>query len=347
MSSTAPDNPASLVSLADRVACLSRPEIYPDPPQRVEAIETHMAWVFLSEHCAWKLKKPVRTRHLDFRTIADRLRDCLLEVELNQQLAPGVYLGVVPLTIDAARQLHLGSQTQRSEGEVVDWLVQMRRLPRELMLDARIAAGTLTVVDVERAAAMLSRFYVQAPPCGLSGAQYVTRLQSELDENRRELLEGGFEVAAREAAARLDSQADFLKRHAPWFDERVARGRVIDTHGDLRPEHICLTPQPVVIDRLEFQRDLRIHDCAAELAFLALECERLGASWVGDIVFAAYADAAEDRPRPELLVFYRNWHACTRARLALLHLRDDVPRTPMKWVNRARWYINHGASGAT
>ncbi|HEX8108031.1 MAG TPA: hypothetical protein VF516_09905 [Kofleriaceae bacterium] len=35
----------------------------------VECIETHMAWVFLSERRAWKLKKSVRLPYLDHSTV--------------------------------------------------------------------------------------------------------------------------------------------------------------------------------------------------------------------------------------------------------------------------------------
>jgi uncharacterized protein YjiS (DUF1127 family) len=49
--------------------------------------------------------------------------------------------------------------------------------------------------------------------------------------------------------------------------------------------------------------------------------------------------ASGERPPAELLAFYNSWHACTRARLALLHLRDQAPRDPAKWMRRARWYL--------
>jgi hypothetical protein len=45
---------------ADLVAALSRPGAFPDPASRVEMVETHMSWVFLTETHAYKLKKPVR-----------------------------------------------------------------------------------------------------------------------------------------------------------------------------------------------------------------------------------------------------------------------------------------------
>jgi len=41
---------------------------------------------------------------------------------------------------------------------------------------------------------------------------------------------------------------------------------VVDGHGDLRPEHVHYIPHPVVIDCLEFNRDLRARDSADEIA---------------------------------------------------------------------------------
>ena len=39
--------------------------------------------------------------------------------------------------------------------------------------------------------------------------------------------------------------------------ERVAAGRIVDGHGDMRPELVCLLHPPVVIDALEFNPRLR------------------------------------------------------------------------------------------
>jgi hypothetical protein len=60
--------------------------------------------------------------------------------------------------------------------------------------------------------------------------------------------------------------------------------RVVGGHGDLRLEHIYLGPGPVVIDCLEFRADLRCLDAVEELAFLTMECERIGARDIGPIL---------------------------------------------------------------
>jgi aminoglycoside phosphotransferase family enzyme len=123
------------------------------------------------------------------------------------------------------------------------------------------------------------------------------------------------------------------------IDARVAAKVYVEGHGDLRPEHVCLLEKPVFIDCLEFNRDLRILDPFDEIAYLGLECDRLGAAWIGQIFLLA-AQKRLTVPAPHsLILFYRAARALLRARLALAHLTEPNPRTPEKWEPRARHYI--------
>jgi uncharacterized protein len=61
------------VALADKVDFLSAIESYPiERPGVVEAKETHMSWVFLTDRSAYKLKKPVGHARVDLRTLDAR-----------------------------------------------------------------------------------------------------------------------------------------------------------------------------------------------------------------------------------------------------------------------------------
>jgi uncharacterized protein len=62
----------------------------------------------------------------------------------------------------------------------------------------------------------------------------------------------------------------------------------------LRPEHICLEDTPVIIDCLEFNRNLRILDPASEIIFLKLECDRLEAPDIGEIILETYCESTGD-----------------------------------------------------
>jgi aminoglycoside phosphotransferase family enzyme len=113
-----------------KVAALRRPDAYAGRPQTVEVVETHMSWVFLTPEHAYKMKKPVRYDGLDFSTLATRRFYCSEELRLNRRLTTDVYLDVVALRADA-----LGALRIATAGAAVEWLVMMRRLPNDRMLD--------------------------------------------------------------------------------------------------------------------------------------------------------------------------------------------------------------------
>jgi len=62
--------------------------------ESVTVHETHASWVFVAGERAYKIKKPVALGFLDYSTLARRRRACREEVHINQELAPGIYLGV-------------------------------------------------------------------------------------------------------------------------------------------------------------------------------------------------------------------------------------------------------------
>jgi len=326
--------PRSLcVDLDTKVSFLRRPEVYPDRPARVDVVETHISWVFLTRRYAYKLKKPVRQPYLDFRTVDARHQDSLEEVRLNRRLAGNVYLGVVPLNA-AAGELSLGGP-----GDTVDWLVHMRRLPARRMLDQRILRGTARSDDLRVIGECLARFYRDAPAIAVDTEEHCAGFRDDIEENRSELSAPHFGLPAARIDALCTRQRRLLAGLRPLLRERVQQGFVIEGHGDLRPEHVCLLPAPVIIDCLEFKRAFRILDAADELGFLALECERLGAPWAGEILFGSYGYITGDRPPRVLVHFYEGFRALLRAKIAIWHNRDDGVRHEEKWLRRSLAYI--------
>ncbi len=325
------------VRLTAKVAFLRRPDSYPAGVSLVEAIETHMAWVFLAGERAYKLKKPVRYPFLDFSTLDARRHLCLEEVRLNRRLSPHVYLGTMSLTADDDRNLHLGG-----DGEPVEWLVVMRRLPRERMLDAALAAGRSSDARVEPVARLLADFFANAPPEPQQPEAYLARLREDVAENRSELLAH----VSRDQQARVRSVARgleaFLRRDAALLADRVRHGKVVEGHGDLRPEHVFLGPPPAVIDSIEFNRSFRILDPADELSFLGLELERLEAPGTGALFLRVYRERTGDNPPERLLAFYAAHRGLLRAKIAIWHLTDDVP-DPYTWVRRCATYLKLAA----
>jgi len=317
-----------------KVQFLSQPNSYADCPRSVEVLETHMSWVFLTDNVAYKLKKPVRYEFLDFSTVEARYRDCEAELHLNRRLAPEIYLGIIPLSVDPLGNLHL-----EGEGQIVDWLVKMRRLPRDGMLDWAIEHQAVQKEDIRKIASLLAEFYKHLSDVNLSPETYRDRLSENVSANLKELLLPSYGLPENWVCAIAAGQLAFLDRHSEQIDRRVRSGHLIEGHGDLRPEHICLKPKPAIIDCLEFNREFRILDAADELAFLALECERLGAAWIGNLLFETYSNETDDYPPVELIEFYKSYRAYLRAKIAVWHAREPGQGTAKTWFDRAKQYL--------
>ncbi|MBN9461882.1 MAG: hypothetical protein J0H00_11735 [Burkholderiales bacterium] len=311
-------------------------------PADAQLVETHMSWVIVAGEHVLKMKKPVRYPFLDFSTPQLRERYCREELHLNRRLAPRVYLGLLALQWHEGRFALVPEDRLPAPGVTVDWLVLMRRLPAERMLDRVIAAGTLRPEDIDEVVALLSAFYRDAVRTGLAPDAYVARFRREQAVNRELLRQPRF--SAVQAARTLERLDAAIEAQAAVLRGRVADGRVVDGHGDLRPEHVCLNHPPVVIDCLEFSTELRQVDPFDELAFLGLECAVAGAPWVAQRLVDGAAAALADRPPEALLHFYTANRAVLRARLTVAHLLDAQPRTPQRWLPLGRRYLEQAAS---
>lgn len=326
-------------ALAAKVDFLSRPESYPQPVRHVEATETHLSWVFLTGEHVYKLKKPFHRSPIDYRTPAARRRSCMGELRLNQRLASHVYLDVVALTVDASGRFVLDGP-----GRCVDWLVRMRRMPTALSLEQRLRLDTVEAIDARRIVARLVPFFAAARRAHWTPVAYRRRLVTAINEAAGELARPEFALARPGIEALATGLRHFVATRLDLLDARVQAGRIVEGHGDLRPEHIYLTEPPTIIDCIEFDRTLRLRDPVDELAFLSMECDRLDRPLLDGWLFAAWRElAGDDAPRP-LVEFHKACNAFVRAQIAIWHLEDPREGPRQAWVDRAEDYLRRVAS---
>jgi len=240
----------------------------------------------------------------------------------------------VPLTLEAECDLAIAGA-----GVVIDWLVKMVRLPAERMLEHRLARGDWCHADIAALADRLARFFSTARRADIGPKAYLDRFRAECRYSLHALRSSGdpelqhpAQYVARRIEAFIFCRKDLLLR-------RLYKGRVVEGHGDLRPEHICLGSTAVIIDCLEFRADLRFLDPVDELTFLTMECDRLAGRSIGQVLLCHYRLRTHDSPPLELITFYKLIGALIRARIAILHLRESPVRDPEKWPNRAAEYL--------
>jgi aminoglycoside phosphotransferase family enzyme len=302
---------------------MSREYAFKDRTRHVTRVDTHFATVFLTDRFAYKLKKPARQGGMDYRTLGARRRGCLEELALNQPLAPGVYLDVLPV-VARGRAYAVGVK-----GRAVDWLLRMRRLPARQFLDHRVRDAALGEADLEPVARRLAAFYPWATPAPQSASRYLAALAGRIAADRRALAGLGTRLDQKKVARVFHAQQDLLENRASAIGARGAR--VVDAHGDLRAEHVCLAPL-AIIDRLEFDRRLRLLDPMEDLALLALELERGGRGDLGAFLFRRVAELMSD-PIPRWLAhLYMSRRAAIRAKLAAWHVHDPLYPRPAPWL---------------
>jgi predicted kinase len=165
---------------------------------------------------------------------------------------------------------------------------------------------------------VLQGFYAGQTPLSVRSSEYRHDYLQNVEANGRELLATTHHLSRTEILRAQSFQLQLLRMQPLLFDERVRRECIYDGHGDLRPEHICFAEPITIFDCIEFNEHLRRLDVADEFAFLAAECDFIGAAWVGQRLWQRHLEASEHLCPQILYDFYRCYRACVRAKVAAL-----------------------------
>lgn len=338
----------STTSLTELIDALSRPTAYPWEVGQVEVRQTHISAVFLAGPWVVKVKKPVRLPFLDFSTLERRQFFCQEEVRLNQRLAPGVYRDVVPITRSST-----GLRLQ-GEGPVVEWAVQMERLPDDATFDWRLQRDALTTEHVQRFARRVSEFH-----------QTARRDQHTASYGRSNVIAAAVRANVEFARTQVGltiSQSVFerlcgateraLDRAQPIIERRADAGFVRELHGDLHLDHVYLfedQPPPrdlLIIDAIEFNEAFRCVDVVADMAFCVMDFAAHGRRDLGRLFADTYFAATEDAAGRDLLPLFTSYRAAVRAKVnGMLAAESEVaPSNRQAAVDRATglWLLSLG-----
>ncbi|MDH4148494.1 MAG: AAA family ATPase, partial [Acidimicrobiia bacterium] len=111
----------------------------------------------------------------------------------------------------------------------------------------------------------------------------------------------------------------YLDGRGPLFERRIAEGHAIDGHGDLLSDDIfCLDDGPRILDCLAFDDALRHGDALADIAFLAMDIERLASKELAARLLDWYAEFSGEHHPASLADHYIAYRAQVRAKVAAL-----------------------------
>lgn len=267
-----------------------------------EVCETHGSQVYLSGDRAFKLRRHVKFAFMDQSTHAARLALANAEVAVNHELAPAIYRGVRDV---------IGPDGKH------DVAVEMRRFSFDDTLGRRLDQNRTTTKMLRTVGERLAVFHADATPVDGGGPGAVLRRLARNAEELSALASDPLSPGAIWSVVR-PLEAFAWREHA-LLRRRAADGAWRDGHGDLRAEHVLIEDGGLqIVDRLEFDPELRADDVAADLAFLLMDLELRGHAWAARAVLDAYRAAGGDPGSDELLAFWAAYRATVSLKVALL-----------------------------
>lgn len=301
----------------------------------VDAYETHTGVVVLAGDRAFKVKKPVQTDFLDFRTAAQRERVCVREVELNSRLAPDSYFGVA----------HLSDPT----GAPPEPVIVMRRYHDNDRLASMVKHGQPVEHVLDSIARLLARFHDQAHRSRRISAQgKPAAIYQRWYDNFSTLRRYVDTVVTSESLRRVQGLAnDYLAGRAGLFTHRIEERCIVDGHADLLAEDIFwVDNRPVLLDCLEFSDELRYIDRIDDAAFLAMDLEFLGRKDLADYFMDRYAAYSGDTSPLSLRDFYIGYRAVVRAKVDCVKLTQGKPEAATAAAHHMAIALRHLENGA-
>lgn len=295
--------------------------------------ETHISVVVFVGDRAYKLLKPVDVGFLDYSTLEARRRACQREVELNRRFAPDVYLGVLDVVDE--------------RGRTCDHLIAMRRMPAERRLSQLLDAPE--AADHVRAVARLVAAVHQRSPTSpaVQAAATPEAVRGNWEDNFAQLRRFAGPVLDAGEVERVASLVrEYLDGRAPLLLRRIRDGWVRDGHGDLLADDVfMLDDGPRVIDCLAFDDRLRHGDVVADVAFLAMDLERLGHPGLGAALVRWYEEFSGERHPASLAHHYIAYRAHVRAKVACLRVGQGDAAAAAAARDAHRLALRHLARG--
>jgi aminoglycoside phosphotransferase family enzyme len=299
------------------VQAMLTPEAYPQDPGKIELIQTHISFVFLTENYVYKVKKAVNFGFLDFSTLDKRRFFCEKELELNRRLCPEIYLEVVSLNKSGAIKINGG-------GETVEYALKMKRLPQERIMTTLLKEGKVDKKTVDEIAQIVAQFHSRAQTNSeISQFGSLKIVKTNWDENFSQTIKYIGQTIPQVDFQFIQTKINgFMEKNKALFESRMADKRIRDCHGDLHSGNIFITDKICIFDAIEFNDRFRYSDVAADVAFLAMDLDFQNRTDLADYFIERYLTYSKDQQLTQLLPFYKCYRAYVRGKVISFRLDD-------------------------
>jgi uncharacterized protein len=299
------------------VEAMLESETYPKTPGKIELIQTHISFVFLTKNYVYKVKKAVNFGFLDFSTLEKRHLFCEKELEINKRLCPEIYLEVVPINKSSNIKIN-------GPGVTVEYALKMKRLPQEKIMTKLLKENKVDKKTIDALAEIIAQFHSKAQTNSeISGFGSLKTVKTNWDENFTQTTKYINQTILQTDFQFLQTKINnFMEKNTALFESRVADMRIRDCHGDLHSGNIFITDKICIFDAIEFNDRFRYSDVAADVAFLAMDLDFQQRPDLANYFIERYQAYSKDRHLAQLLPFYKCYRSYVRGKVISFKLDD-------------------------
>ncbi len=296
------------------INALKNPALFPHEVKYFKIIETHISWVLLTGHYAYKIKKTLDLGFLDFSSLEKRRHYCLEELRLNSRLAPELYLDLVSINGS------IEQPTLNGSGSTIEYAVKMQQFEPGNTFDKLLTKNLLTIEHLKQTAKIIATFHskitITAKGTEFGSADAVMR---PVTENFKQILQlSGIEKpdSLKHLASWSEQQHTTL---LPAFTQRKQDGFIRECHGDLHLRNIALIDDAAVpFDGIEFNPSLYWIDVISEISFLVMDLQNRKRQDLAFQFLNEYLQHSGDYAGLKLLRFYLVYRAIVMAKVSAI-----------------------------
>ncbi|MBE9046932.1 AAA family ATPase [Pleurocapsales cyanobacterium LEGE 10410] len=299
---------------------MQQPDFYAHAvAEKIELVQTHASYVFLTGKFAYKLKKEVNFGFLDYSSLAKRKHCLITELRLNQKIAPELYLEVIPISDRDGGYVLADSQN------IVEYALKMRQFPQANLFSNLLTAGKLSGDRFVELGKIVAQFHQDAETNDyIKSFGTVAQIQAAFTENYRQSEKYLGMVQTKEQFEATQAYSNrFFSERQDLFQARVKQQKIKECHGDLHLKNICLWRDKIqLFDRIEFNESFRFVDTMYDVAFTVMDLEAKQKPEFANAFLNSYLEHSGDWRGLLLLPLYLSRQAYVRAKVNSFLLDD-------------------------
>ncbi|PHV64307.1 AAA family ATPase [Cyanobacterium aponinum] len=285
----------------------------------IEIIQTHCSNVFLTGNYAYKMKKIVDFGFLDYSTLAKRQHFLSVELEMNKQIAPDLYLEVLPIYEEN------NNFYWQEQGQIKEYVLKMNQFPQENLLLNIYQQGNLTSQHMKELGKLVAKFHQNTVT-----NEYITsfgtpeKIGESISQNYEQTQKYIGIAQNQEQYEQTKAFTDsFLHNYRDVLEKRQTDHKIKECHGDLHLKNICIWQDKIqLFDRIEFNEPFRFVDVMYDVAFTVMDLDSKGEKTLANVFLNTYLEETGDWEGVQVLPLYLSRQAYVRAKVTSLLLDD-------------------------